>query len=614
MSSSIPYIQGSSFPYIATSITSQGAEWGERFLYIPATVTSGLSSESGFALDSASKTSSVYEPSNSPTTTPSVSGRFRYTNSIGSSFSATPTVPSGCEFFAWRAVVRHSGSTLVWIVGPNTGRPAADGASAWSVNASGVMTSTTYQGLSYSGYSATDWVAFARKFVVDCRHNDGTTARTVLYGVSTLPSISRQGYILEGWYTASTDGTRVGGAGDTYTPTASIMLYAHWVAAYTITYDANGGTVSPTSDVVVAGNSITLPTPQWAAHTFNGWYTEEEGGTRVGSAGDTYYPSGDIILYAQWTEIPTYTISFDANGGTGAPSSISVISGDSWTCPATTPTKANATFTGWSSSSSATYPNIEYYPGSTYSSPSSSMILYAVWVDEIGVLIYNPEGGIVDVTYKTVVVGSAYGTLPAPTKTGYTFDGWFTSASGGVQVTSSTVMQSAGNTVIYARWSLPTSIVYVYFNPNGGSPTPSARQVAQGQPIGELPTVTLQGSAFVAWKNSTTGATLASSTIMGDTDIYAIAEWSRTYSTTTFDPNGGAVAQQTMTVFSREPYGRLPIPRRNGYNFLGWFTQDDTQVLPSDTPASSATLIAHWDDGTVAWFRARKTVADDQAL
>lgn len=543
MSASIPYIQGSSFPYIVTSITGQGTEWGERFLYIPSTVSSVLSSESSFSLDSARKTTSVYEPSNSPTITPSVSGRFKYTSGTGSSFTATPTVPNGCGFFAWRAVIRHSGSAIVWIVGPNTSRPASAGASAWSVNASGVLTSTTYYGPSSSGYSATDWVAFARKFLVSCAHNDGTSATTTIYGVSTLPAVSRQGYILDGWYTAATGGTRVGGAGDTYTPTANTTLYAHWIIAY--------------------------------------------------------------------------TISFNANGGTGAPSDVSVAEGGQWTCPSTIPTKSNSNFAGWAESQSATPQDVAYYPGASYAAPSADLILYAVWVADVGVIVYNPMGGTMQETVKTVEVGSAYGELPIPTLSGWTFTGWFTAETGGSQVTSETVMQSAGNVVIYARWAGPPMTSYVFFDANGGTAAEHAldpRTVAEGDAIGTLPTVTRSNWTFAGWKNAVTGADITASTVMGTSDIYAVAEWTRSSHTITFDPNGGTLPQDTETVYDGEAFGSLPIPHNDGSNFVGWFTEGGDKVLPSSVPEGDAELQARWSDGTVEWFKATKAVAGAGSL
>lgn len=66
---------------------------------------------------------------------------------------------------------------------------------------------------------------------------------------------------------------------------------------------------------------------------------------------------------------------------------------------------------------------------------------------------FNPNGGSVSPTSKTVTYGSAYGTLPTPTRTYYNFDGWYTSASGGSKVTASTTVTATTNHSLYAHWT-----------------------------------------------------------------------------------------------------------------------------------------------------------------
>lgn len=69
-------------------------------------------------------------------------------------------------------------------------------------------------------------------------------------------------------------------------------------------------------------------------------------------------------------------------------------------------------------------------------------------------IIFNLDGGSCLTSSKTVTYGSTYGTLPTPTKSGYTFDGWFTSEIGGKRVTSSTKVDQMSDHVLYAHWTL----------------------------------------------------------------------------------------------------------------------------------------------------------------
>ena len=85
---------------------------------------------------------------------------------------------------------------------------------------------------------------------------------------------------------------------------------------FTVTYNANGGSVDTTSETVIAYSQITLPTPTAPStnYNFKGWYTASTGGTRVGGAAETYNVTETITLYAQWTENITYWSNGNPNG------------------------------------------------------------------------------------------------------------------------------------------------------------------------------------------------------------------------------------------------------------------------------------------------------------
>lgn len=81
------------------------------------------------------------------------------------------------------------------------------------------------------------------------------------------------------------------------------IMQVNWTASsYTITFDANGGSVSPSSKTANYNTSITFPTPSRSGYTFNGWYTASSGGSRVGGAGYNYTVTYSTTFYAQWTQ------------------------------------------------------------------------------------------------------------------------------------------------------------------------------------------------------------------------------------------------------------------------------------------------------------------------
>ena len=130
-----------------------------------------------------------------------------------------------------------------------------------------------------------------------------TDRSTTQGGSIALPTTSKTGCTFLGWY-ASLDGDdKIGDAGDSYTPTGSVTLYAHWsqITEYTVTFNPNGGSVSDSKVVVNAGTEITLPSATKDGSSFTGWFTSASGGTSIGTAGDSYTPTGSVTLYAHWS-------------------------------------------------------------------------------------------------------------------------------------------------------------------------------------------------------------------------------------------------------------------------------------------------------------------------
>ena len=120
---------------------------------------------------------------------------------------------------------------------------------------------------------------------------------------------------------------------------------------YKITFNANGGTVTPATAITDASGKLitTLPTPIRDGYTFNGWYTAVDSGEKVGE-GKLY--TADTTLYAQWTKIvipptpATYIITFDANGGAVSTATMTTRA-DGKLPSLPTASRASYTFDGW---------------------------------------------------------------------------------------------------------------------------------------------------------------------------------------------------------------------------------------------------------------------------
>lgn len=148
------------------------------------------------------------------------------------------------------------------------------------------------------------------------------------------------------------------------------------LTSYTIKYNANGGSGAPSSQTKWYGKSLTLSStkPTRTGHSFQGWATSSSGSVKY-AAGASYTANSAVTLYAVW-KANTYTVTFNANGGTGGPSSQTKTYGKTLTLSSTKPTRTNYTFQGWGTSASATA--VSYAAGGSYTS-NASITLYAVW-------------------------------------------------------------------------------------------------------------------------------------------------------------------------------------------------------------------------------------------
>ena len=268
----------------------------------------------------------------------------------------------------------------------------------------------------------------------------------------TLPSDTYTGYSFDGWFTAASGGTLVGAAGSSYTiPSGGATLYAQWTAngSDTVAFSSDGGE-AVASMSGPDGSSITLPSDTYTGYSFDGWFTAASGGTLVGAAGSSYtIPSGGATLYAQWTANGSDTVAFSSDGGE-AVASMSGPDGSSITLPSDTYT--GYSFDGWFTAASGG--TLVGAAGSSYTIPSGGATLYAQWTaNGSDTVAFSSDGGEA-VASMSGPDGSSI-TLPSDTYTGYSFDGWFTAASGGTLVgaAGSSYTIPSGGATLYAQWT-----------------------------------------------------------------------------------------------------------------------------------------------------------------
>lgn len=165
--------------------------------------------------------------------------------------------------------------------------------------------------------------------------------------------------------------------GNSATKTVSFSVSVPAWTSYTIKYNANGGSGAPGNQTKWKDQTLTLSStkPTRTGYSFLGWSTSSTATSASYTAGGSYTANAAATLYAVW-KANTYKVTYNANGGTGAPSAQTKTYGVTLTLSSVKPTRTNYTFKGWSTSASAT--TASYQAGGSYTT-NAALTLYAVW-------------------------------------------------------------------------------------------------------------------------------------------------------------------------------------------------------------------------------------------
>jgi uncharacterized repeat protein (TIGR02543 family) len=350
---------------------------------------------------------------------------------------------------------------------------AADG-SGTSYGDEAVFTYTpTVDGETLTLYA--QWTAYSYQLVLDGNGSTSGSYTREYWGISdvlyTIPAnvYERTGYTFTVWNVESD------GSGKSFSDGSSLWaipdydgqiltLYAQWTPIqYTIKFDGNGSS-SGSMDALDArsyGTSYKLTANKFkkTGYTFAGWNTKKDGSgktykNKASVKNLTSKSDGTVTLYAQWTP-NKYTISFDGNGSTsGSMSDLANCKyASSYKLTANKFKKTGYTFAGWNTKkdgSGKTYKNKASVKKLT-SKNKGTVTLYAQWTAAKYSITYVLNGGTNSGSNPSSYTYGKAVTLKDPTRSGYTFQGWYTDKNLTKSITKISE-KTSGKLTLYAGW------------------------------------------------------------------------------------------------------------------------------------------------------------------
>ena len=330
---------------------------------------------------------------------------------------------------------------------------------------------------------------------------------------------------------------------------------------YTVTFDSQGG--SPVSGSVVnSGDRVGRPVhPTRSGYSFSGWFID----AACTTAYDFSSPvTGDLTLYAGWTaNADVYTVTFDSQGGSSISPS-AVTSGDKVGRPVH-PTRSGYSFSGWFVDAACT-------TAFDFSSPiTGDLTLYAGWTANADVytVTFDSRGGS-SISASAVTSGDKVGRPVHPTRSGYSFSGWFTDAA--CTAAYDFNLPVTGDLVLYAGWTADANVYTVTFDSQGGSSV-SGSAVNSGDAVTRPSDPARSGYSFSGWFTDAacTAAYDFNLPVTGDLVLYAGWTADANVYTVTFDSQGGSSVSDAA-VNSGSAVTMPADPARSGYTFNGWYT------------------------------------------
>ena len=427
-----------------------------------------------------------------------------------------------------------------------------------------------------------------------------------LKGEHTIPleEPTIDGYHFAGWENSTTGEIQL--PGETFTPKQHTTMTATWgggVGQHNIKYDVNGGEGEYPLQRVDLSNTYTLypNEPVLEGHTFGGWHNSHTGGTNYPN--QTITPDGDILFTANWT-LNSYDVTYHLNSGSGSFTNTEIDHFAQFNIPNTKPTRTGYDFTGWLvESDDPTVSNVTKQPGQSIEITGRTR-LTAQWSVDGHTVTYDLDGGVGTSTGGTVEYNDSYKLhTAAPTRAGYTFQGWKRSDTGAVIDPGATFAMPANSVTLTAQWTINQYKVAYAVDGGSGSYTTASIDYNDIHTISST-TPTREGYTFKGWRRNDTNTLINEGTSfeMPANHVTLTAQWETNSYQVIYNLNDGTDGTGSFSnnTLDYDSLYAVPStsPTRTGHTFTGWKRSDTNTVIQKSSqfriPANNVTLTAQW--------------------
>lgn len=432
---------------------------------------------------------------------------------------------------------------------------------------------------------------------------------------------SKVGYTFNGWYAYnlpdSSEGFNPSSAviGTTaatfpYRLDENVIFYAIFTPnVYTATFDVNGG-----KPLASETQNVTYDTPFIPAaakrdgYTFVGW-KDDDGNVFNSLAQWKYdYP---VTLTAQWS-LNTYEIIYNLNGGTNNKNNPATYTIESDTVTLETPARTAYLFAGWFTDRDFTDEITEIAAGSF-----GNKTIYAKWTPVVYDIIYELDGGANDENNPTTyTVETPTIEFAAPSKTGYTFNGWYAEKDFSGDNVTELPQGNYGDVTLYAKWTA-NKYTITYLDTKIITGTKNTFVYAKGETYVQSVTYDKKydlinyertGYAKTGWFNGDEKFDGGIWNLTNDVTLYA--DWQIVTYNITYVLNGGDTIGANPTEYDIESQDIILADPTGKHTFIGWYKDEALKekiTVITNRSFGDITLYADWQHETATDWVIDKT-------